>query len=102
MKALQLVIAAATIALAGLILFAILDGSFSEAGRWLTSQPWGLVTLTDLYLGFLLAAAVIWFFESRPLTALLWILPIPVLGNVWAAVWFLIRLPHLRERLARR
>ena len=102
MKVLQAVIAAAALGFAALIIIAVADGSFSEAGSWLISEPWGLVTLADLYLGFLLSAVVIWFFEARTLHALLWILPIPVLGNVWTAVWFVMRLPHLRERMARR
>ncbi|KGF70205.1 hypothetical protein LL06_06610 [Hoeflea sp. BAL378] len=102
MKGLQILIAAGALGLAGLIVVAVTSGSFSEAGNWLISDPWGQVTLADLYLGFLFSAVVIWFFEPRPLHALLWILPIPVLGNVWTAVWFLIRLPHLRERMARR
>ena len=102
MKLLQAVIAVATLGLAALIIIAVTDGSFSRAGSWLLSEPWGLVTLADLYLGFLLSAAVIWLFEPRTLGALLWILPIPILGNLWTAVWFIIRLPHLRERMARR
>lgn len=102
MKLLQAVIAAATLGLGALIIIAVTDGSFFEAGNWLLSEPWGLVTLADLYLGFLLSAAIIGFFETRTLNALLWILPIPILGNLWTAVWFIIRLPHLRERMARR
>ncbi|OCW56378.1 hypothetical protein [Hoeflea olei] len=102
MKILQILIAAGALGLAALIVVAISAGSFSEAGSWLMSDPWGRVTLADLYLGFVLAAAVIWLCEPRPLVAVLWILPIPVLGNVWAAVWFILRLPHLRERIARR
>ncbi|MBU4531196.1 MAG: hypothetical protein KUA43_13620 [Hoeflea sp.] len=102
MKLLQAVIAAATLGLGALIIIAVADGSFYEAGSWLFSEPWGLVTLADLYLGFLLSALIIWFFEPRPLKALIWILPIPILGNLWTAVWFVIRLPHLRERMARR
>lgn len=102
MRALQILLAAAALAFAGLIVFAIADGSFSEAGAWLMSEPWGLVTLADLYLGFVLSALVIWWFERRLALALLWVLPIPFLGNVWTAIWFVFRLPHLRERLARR
>lgn len=102
MKVLQAAIAMAALGFAALIFIAIADGSFTEAGSWLLSEPWGLVTLADLYLGFLLSAVVIWYFERRPLKALIWILPIPLLGNVWTALWFIIRLPHLRERMTRR
>jgi hypothetical protein len=102
MRMLQLFLAVAALGFAGLIAFAISDGSFSQAGAWLLSEPWGLVTLADLYLGFLLAALVILWFETRLPVAVLWILPIPFLGNVWTAIWFILRLPHLRERLTRR
>ncbi len=102
MRLLQLVLAVLALGFAGLIAYAIADGSFSQAGSWLISQPWGQVTLADLYLGFVLSALVIWWFERRLVVALFWILPIPFLGNVWTAIWFILRLPLLRERLARR
>jgi hypothetical protein len=60
----------------------------------------GIVTLADLYLGFVLTAVVIAGFE-RGFRAVLWILPLPFLGNVWAVVWFVVRLPELFRRLAR-
>ncbi|WP_417423335.1 hypothetical protein [Hoeflea sp.] len=102
MRALQFTLAGAAFMLAALIVYALMDGSFTAAGAWLTSEPWGLVTLADLYLGFVLAAILIGLCEPRPVVALLWILPIPFLGNIWTVIWFIIRLPHLRERLARR
>lgn len=102
MRVLQLFLVAIAFGFSGLIVSAILDGSFSRAGAWLMSEPWGLVTLADLYLGFILAMIVIWWFERQPLIAMLWILPIPFLGNIWTVIWFLLRLPHLRDRLTRR
>lgn len=66
------------------------------------ANRWGQVTLADLYLGFFLSAIVIASFEKSPLTAALWILPIPFIGNLWTGIWFLVRLRHLRERLSRR
>jgi hypothetical protein len=56
MRALQFVLAVLALGFAGLIVYAIADGSFSQAGAWLISQPWGQVTLADLYLGFVLGA----------------------------------------------
>lgn len=102
MRALQLLLAVLALGFAGMIVYAIADGSFSQAGSWLISQPWGQVTLADLYFGFVLSALVIWWFERRVAVALFWILPIPFLGNVWTAIWFILRLPLLRERLTRR
>jgi len=66
--------------------------SFSEAVAWLVSNPWGVVTLIDLYLGFFLLAVLIWLFEPDKRIALLFIVPMPFLGNVWTAVWLAWRL----------
>lgn len=99
MIVLRLILAALAVALAILIVWAIGTGTFSEAGAWLMNEPWGLVSMADLYLGFLLSSLVIFFFERTWWIALLWILPIPVLGNVWTAVWFVWRLPEIARRL---
>ena len=95
MTLIRLLIAAGGLALAGLIIWAIQAGDFSAAGGWLTSDPWGIVTLTDLYLGFLFMAVIIWIFEPNRMVALAFILPLPFLGNVWAAIWMVWRLGRM-------
>lgn len=89
-------------ALGGLILLAAIvwasmtaGQSLGEAIAWLTSGPWGVVTLIDLYLGFLFIAILIWLLEPNKLIALAFIAPMPFLGNVWAAVWMVWRLAGL-------
>ena len=72
--------------------------SLSEAVGWLVSEPWGVVSLIDLYLGFVLIAILIWVFEPNKLIALAFILPLPILGNVWSAVWLAWRLGALINR----
>ena len=98
MKLIRFAYAALGICLAGLIAYAIRSGDFWHEGDWLTSNPWGIVTLADLYLGLVISGAFIAFFE-RTWIALLWIVPLPFLGNVWTIVWFVLRLPELRRRL---
>ena len=98
MKLIRFAYAALGICLAGLIVYAIRSGDFWTEGNWLTSNPWGIVTLADLYLGLLISAGLIAVFE-RTWTALLWIIPLPFLGNVWTVVWFVMRFPELRRRL---
>lgn len=87
--------------LAALIALAVGTGGFSAAGAWLVRNPWGQVTLFDLYLGFVLSAVVIAGFERGWVTRLFWILPIFVLGNVWTVAWFILRGPVHWTRLAR-
>lgn len=65
------------------------------------SDPWTVVTFLDLYLGFLIAAGVIFLFEKNKLVAAAWAVPIFFLGNIWTVAWFVIRLPALRARFER-
>lgn len=61
-------------------------------------QPWSVVALIDLYLGFLIAAVVIVLFERNLLVALFWALPTFFLGNFWLAAWLIVRLPEIMRR----
>lgn len=85
---------ALSLVLAGLIALAAGIGDFGAAGDWLFSHPWGWVTLADLYAGFILIALVIGFFERSWVKRLVWIAPLFVLGNVWAALWLAWRRPN--------
>ena len=88
-----------SLAFAALIVRAVISGDFRAEGAWLVSHAWGIVSLADLYIGFLISAIVIAFFE-KPKAAALWIIPIPLLGNVWTLIWLALRLPKLRARLS--
>ena len=63
------------------------------------SEPWSVVTLIDLYLGFFLGALLICLFERSWLVRFIWAAPVFVLGNLWTALWFVVRLPALVRRL---
>jgi len=89
-------------ALGGLALLALIVWAMATAGQslteaiaWLISEPWGVVSLFDLYLGFFLVAVLIWVLEPNKIIALAFILPLPVLGNIWPAVWVAWRLAKL-------
>jgi len=89
-------------ALGGLVLLALIVWAMATAGQslteaiaWLVSEPWGVVSLFDLYLGFFLIAVLIWVLEPNKAIALAFILPLPILGNVWAAVWVAWRLAQV-------
>jgi hypothetical protein len=83
---------------AALIIWAVQTGDFWTEGAWLTSNPWGIVSLSDLYLGFLIAAVLMFVFEN-PRTRWFWIIPLPFLGNLWTILWLVWRLPSLYHRL---
>ena len=75
-------------------LFTVLGAMFAD--------PWTVVTFIDLYLGFLIAALIIVVAERRLMVGLVWAIPIFFLGNVWTALWLIIRLPSLVARLRAR
>lgn len=84
------------IGLLGLVLTASIFWAGSKADIFksfglITADPWGVVTLIDLYLGFVIAAFIIFVAEGRRAAALLWIIPIFFLGNVVVALWFVLR-----------
>ena len=89
--------------LLGAILWAagVWDGSFMDAINWLVSESWGVVTLIDLYLGFFFVAIFIWLLEPKLWIRLVFLIPLPFLGNVWAAVWMAWRLAHVIRQRAR-
>jgi hypothetical protein len=98
MSVLRSVLVILAVAFAALIVWAVQTGDFWAEGSWLTSNPWGLVSLTDLYLGFLVTAIFMYLIE-KPGTRWLWIVPLPFLGNVWTLLWLAYCLPALYGRL---
>ena len=101
MTVLRIAVAVLGSAFAALILWAVFAADFLASFDAITADPWGVVTLADLYFGFFLTAIVIAAFEGG-WRAVLWIVPLPFLGNVWAAIWFVVRLPALLRRLSAR
>lgn len=111
MSLLRIIVALAGLILLGAIIWAAtqsgsyadggLHGSLFEQGGTILAMPWGVVTLLDLYIGFVLIGVVIFITEKNWVSAALWIAPLPFLGNVWAAVWLIVRLPYLAKQLSR-
>lgn len=102
MQIYRIVVAGLAVALSGMIWWAFTDRSISTSFAMIVDDPWGLVALADLYLGFILLSSIIWLFESSRLQALLWIVPLYLLGNAWSAAWMVWRLPDLAARLRAR
>lgn len=102
MMPIRAAIAVGGIALAALILWAAigsgeLHGSFFDQFAVVTTLPWGVVSLFDVYLGLGLFAVIIIATERSWGAAIFWTVPLLILGNVWAALWLVIRLPRLAQ-----
>ncbi len=106
MNVMRAAIGIAGLALLGIVVWAVfamqdLHGTFVDQLQVVTTLPWGVAMLSDLYIGFLLFATLVFLTERSWLVAALWALPVFVLGNIWAALWFVIRLPHLAKQLSK-
>lgn len=64
------------------------------------SEPWTIVTLLDLYLGFVITSLVIIAFEDRLWKGVLFAAPTFLLGNFWPVIWLMLRMPALLKRLS--
>jgi hypothetical protein len=106
MNVLRAAVAILGLAMAALILWAAfakpeLHGTFLDQFNVLTTMPWGVATLADLVIGFIFFAIIVFLTERSWVVAALWAVPIFILGNAWAAVWLVIRLPQLAKQLSK-
>lgn len=72
------------------IVWALGEKSLSVSFGEMIRDPWGIVTLIDLYSGFVAFALVVAYFE-RPLVAGLLFIALCVLGNVVSLGWLAFR-----------
>lgn len=92
-------------AVSGLALLAAILWAFGSAPFWpsvqyVVANPWGIVTLIDLYVGFVLFGLLIAVIEKRVLVPLGLTLLACLLGNLVFAAWLVWRLPVLMARPA--
>lgn len=106
-----------------------LHGSFLDQFEVITTLPWAIATLAALAACVVLAFTLIFLTEKSWLIAVLWAAPVLgsliffavivlltapdrflppvwaaptfVIGGVWAALWFVVRLPHLAKQLSK-
>jgi len=67
-----------------------ITGDFLADGSKLLSNPWGVMSLIDLYVGFTLFSLWIAFREKKSVNAFVWIVLMMVLGFFTACLYMLI------------
>jgi hypothetical protein len=83
-------------AMTGIILFAFLRGNFSVEGSKLLSMPWGIVSMVDLYTGFILFSLWIIYRESSPWLVVLWVFLMLTLGFFTGSLYVFLALNKSR------
>jgi hypothetical protein len=94
-------IAMGAVAVAGLIMACVLIYGFTQGDFWaegsvLTSMPWGVVSLVDVYVGFFLFGGWVLFRETSAGRATLWVILILTLGNLISCLYVLLALRQCR------
>lgn len=92
MKAAKFIAWLGLIAMTAVLLNGFLNGSFSKDGAALLANPWGIVSIVDLYVGFALFSIWIAYREAGILSKIVWILLMIVLGFFAGSLYVLINL----------
>ena len=64
------------------------------------NEPWSVVVLMDFVFGGLLLSWMIYFVEGSAKAALPWAIALFIVGNIIGAVYILLRIKRIEERLS--
>jgi len=92
MRIAKFIAALGLLAMGGILVFAFARGDFAGEGRILLSMPWGIVSLVDLYVGFILFSGWIVYRETSAIARIVWVVLMMVLGFFTASLYTLIAL----------
>ena len=92
MKIAKAVAVLGVLAMASILTYGFTVGDFSREGQVLLSMPWGIVSLVDVYIGFILFSGWIVYRERSPVRSAVWIALVMILGNFTASLYALIAL----------
>ena len=92
MKVAKILAWAGLLAMTVALLNGFINGSFTEDGSMILNNPWGIVSLVDLYVGFALFAMWMAFREKNLLSSILWITSLMVLGFFIGSLYVLVSL----------
>ena len=92
MKLAKLISILGVLAMSTVLIYGFTVGDFSGEGSKLMSMPWGIVSLVDLYTGFILFSGWIIYREKSLLAAITWTIAMMVLGFFAGSLYALINL----------
>lgn len=92
MKLAKIISFLGVLAMTAVLIYGFTIGDFSGEGSQLLGMPWGIVSLVDLYTGFILFSLWIFYREENLLAAILWTIAMMVLGFFTGSLYALIAL----------
>jgi hypothetical protein len=97
MKLAKFVALIGALAQGGILIYGFSSGDFAAAGQFFFKDPWGIVSLVDVYVGFMFFCAWVIFREKNLIAALFWTAAIMILGNFPAGVYAFLALQSSGE-----
>jgi hypothetical protein len=92
MKLAKFIALLGVLAMTAVLIYGFTVGDFFGEGSRLLSMPWGIVSMVDLYTGFILFSAWIIYREKSLPVAILWTIAMIVLGFFAGSLYALINL----------
>lgn len=89
MKTTKIVAFLGVVAMSAVLVYGFGAGDFFKDGGEIISNPWGIVSLVDLYTGFILFSLWIIYREKNMFAKLLWVLAMMIFGFLTGAVYVL-------------
>jgi hypothetical protein len=80
------------LAMTGVLIYGFTVGDFAEEGKQLLSMSWGIVSLVDLYVGFILFSGWIVYRERSVARSIIWVVLMMILGFWTGSLYTLIAL----------
>lgn len=87
MRIYKLIALAGLLAMTAVLIYGFTVGDFFSEGSKLLSMPWGIVSLVDLYVGFILFSGWIVYREGINLKSITWVILMMILG-FWAGALY--------------
>ncbi len=79
-------------AMSAVLIYGFSAGNFIQDGKELLANPWGIVSLVDLYVGFVLFSVWIVYREKSTSRSAIWVILMMVLGFFTGALYSVIAL----------
>jgi hypothetical protein len=92
MKLAKLIALLCLLAMTGVLIYGFTAGNFFEEGAQLLSMPWGIVSLVDLYVGFVLFSGWIVYREKSLARSVVWVILMMIFGFWTGSLYALLAL----------
>jgi hypothetical protein len=92
MKVAKLIALLGLIAMTLILVYGFTRGNFTREGAKLLAMPWGIVSMVDLYVGFILFSGWIVYREESLARSVVWVILMMVLGFFTGSLYTLIAL----------